>query len=339
MAIEMNDESTRCSQCGTLYNRQKGNFPRSYASLYKGVGYIHICKECIESIYNMYLSQCSDSAMAVRQVCRKLDLYWNESFFNRVEKKSTPQTVVFKYLAYVSSNASCANKSYDDTLISEGALWNFSNDDDLDDDEYTADESVYTTNGNQEPDDVEVSEDVRTFWGDGYTSEMYMELEKRREYWMSRLPGSDDLDIGSEVIIRQICALELDINKARANNKPVDKLIGALNTLLGSMNMKPAQRKNDDVENDINSTPMGVWLYRYENKRPLPEIDEQLKDVNGVKKYVFTWMGHLCKMMGIKNGYTKMYEAEIERLRVFKPEYDGDEEDLIIESYSDVHGE
>lgn len=85
----------------------------------------------------------------------------------------------------------------------------------------------------------------------------------------------------------------------------------------------------------MSSTPLGVWLWRYENKRPLPEIDESLKDVNHIKKYIFTWMGHLCKMVGVKNGYTKLYEEEIERLRVEMPEYDDDEEeDLLINAYS-----
>ncbi len=341
MEIGMNDGSTRCYRCGRLYSKQKGNFPKSYAALYKGEGYIPICRDCLEAMYNMYLSRCSDTAMAVRQICRKLDLYWDESVFESVEKRSTPQSVVFKYIARVSSNASYANKSYDDTLIAENKLWDF-NDSTGDETEESIEEVQDSETECGEEDEeacYEVSDNIKDFWGSGYTPEMYMELEKRKEYWVSRLPGGDDLDIGSEAIIRQICALELDINKARVNNKPVDKLTGALNTLLGSMNMKPAQRRNDDIENDINTTPMGVWLYRYENKRPLPEIDGSLKDTNGIKKYVFTWMGHLCKMMGIKNGYTKMYEEEIERLRVFKPEYDGDEEGLLIESYSDTHGE
>lgn len=342
MSIEMNDESMRCSRCRTLYSKRKGNFVKSYAPLYKGVGYIHVCKECISAMYNLYLKQCGDMGQAVRQICRKFDLYWNETVFDYVEKKSTPQNVVFQYLARISTNSSYSGKCYDDTLIAEGKLWNFidaeEDNDETDEEEQEQCNEVDTTP--EEGEDLsDIDEEVVMFWGSGYTPAMYRELEDRRKYWMSRLPGSDELDIGSEAFIRQICALELDINKSRVLGKPVDKQIGALNALLGSMNMKPTQRKNDDIENDINSTPMGVWLYRYENKRPLPDIDEQLKDVNGVKKYVFTWMGHLCKMMGIKNGYTKMYEEEIERLRVTKPEYDGDEEDLIIESYSDVHGD
>lgn len=331
MSIEMTDESVRCSRCRKQYPKRKGYFPRSYATLYKATGYVNICKECVETIYNMYLRQCSDKAMAVRQVCRKLDIYWNEGIFNTVEKKSTEQTVIFQYLARVSANSSSAGKCYDDTLIAEGIMWNAGSGNGEDYEGSDSDEEYDNLEG--------IDDDVIMFWGSGYTADMYRELEKRRQYWMSKLPGSDDLDIGSETYIKQICALELDINKARAVGKSVDKQIGALNVLLGSMNMKPTQRRNDDIESDINSTPMGVWLYRYENKRPLPEVDEQLKDVNGIKRYVFTWMGHLCKMLGVKNGYTKMYEEEIERLRVFKPEYDGDEEDLIIESYSEAHGE
>ena len=55
-----------------------------------------------------------------------------------------------------------------------------------------------------------------------------------------------------------------------------------------------------------------------------------MKDVNGIRKYVFTWMGHLCKMLGLKNGYAKLYEDEIERLRVNRPEYDGDDDEAFM---------
>lgn len=58
--------------------------------------------------------------------------------------------------------------------------------------------------------------------------------------------------------------------------------------------------------------------------------------VNHIKKYVFTWFGHVCKMLGVKNGYTRMYEEEINRLRVEKPEYeDEDDETLLVDAYSE----
>lgn len=165
---------------------------------------------------------------------------------------------------------------------------------------------------------------------------MYAELERRKKYYLSRLKNQGELDVGTEILIRQICNLEVNIARDSAVGKSIEKSVNTLNNLLGSMNMKPAQRRDDELEAEMSSTPMGVWIYRFENKRPLPEVDEDLKDVNHLKKYIFTWMGHLCKMLGVQNGYTKMYEAEIDRLRVDKPEYDGDDDEaLLSQAYSE----
>ena len=81
MALEVESARAVCSKCGTDYSRQKGYFPVSYAVLHKGVGHTHVCKDCIDAIYNGYLSQCNNAKDAVRQVCRKLDLYWSESVY------------------------------------------------------------------------------------------------------------------------------------------------------------------------------------------------------------------------------------------------------------------
>lgn len=84
MALEMNTDKVICPTCGTGYSKRKGFFPVSYGELYKGLGYIPYCRSCIDKIYSQYLAQCKDSKMAVRQTCRKLDLYWNESIFDSI---------------------------------------------------------------------------------------------------------------------------------------------------------------------------------------------------------------------------------------------------------------
>lgn len=332
MAIEVSSLGAVCFKCGKAYSRRKGFFPVNYSQLNKGIGHTPICKDCIDNMYDTYLSQCNDAKTAVRQMCRKLDLYWNESVYENVERKSTTRSMMTNYIAKINT-VTFAGKCYDDTLSSEGTLWSF--------DTQGSQEQNYNINQPISNIDTEqindtVSEDIVEFWGSGYTSEMYKELEQRREYWMSGYPEGTILDKGTETLLRQACYLELDINKARIEGKATDKLINALNTVLGSANLKPAQKK-DELDSSIANTPMGVWLYRYENLRPLPEIDDDLKDVNGLKKYIFTWMGHLCKMLNIKNGYTKLYEDEINRLRVEKPEYDEeDDETVLIDAYSDI---
>lgn len=325
MPIAMSSDRAVCAKCGKEYSRRKGYFPVSYAALYKGLGYIPICGSCIESMYESYLAQCNNAKSAVRQVCRKLDLYWNDAVYNRAEKKSTTRSVMLQYIIAINT-VTYAGKSYDDSLASEGTLWSFAPEIDQSDIPIISTDSI---NGGQSAPD-EVSPDVVAFWGSGYTPNMYRELEQRRAYWMSELPDGVNVDIGTQAIIRQICSLELDINRDRQAGKSIEKSVTALNTLLGSANLKPVQKQQENLDSSMANTPFGVWLYKWENKRPLPEIDENLKDVNKIRRYIFTWMGHLCKMLGLKNGYAKMYEDEVARLRVDKPEYDGDDDEAFM---------
>ena len=320
-----------CTKCGKMYGRRSSYFSVSYSVQHKGIGYLPVCKDCVGKMFDAYMAQSGSMRKSVRQMCRKLDLYWNEGIFESVSKKSTARTVMTQYLQRI-NYGSHVGKSYDDTLLEEGVLWVFGKDlkeaieRQESEDKQSAEERLVQV------DPIEVSDDVVHFWGTGYTPSMYAELEQRRAYWMTKFPndGGQELDLGTEALIRQICSLELDINRDRAAGRSVDKNVLALNTLLGSLKLKPVQQKQDDIDETMANTPLGVWLYRYENKRPLPEIDDDLKDVNGLRKYVFTWMGHLCKMLGLKNAYSKLYEDEIARLRVDKPEYDDDDDETFL---------
>lgn len=334
MELETKTEGVHCYRCGAVFPKRKGYLPVSYGALYKGVGYIPYCRTCIDAMYNNYLDICKDEKTAARQVCRKLDLYWTEKVFDKAMAKSGLRSVMTQYISTLTGNT-FLGKSYDDTLMEENSLWSFPG---------GGMQNVFVPTAEAEDAEDEeearkISNDVIAFWGTGYTPSMYLELEQRKKYYMSKL-GNSELDIGTEILIRQICNLEVSIARDSVAGKPIDKSVNSLNTLLGSLNLKPAQKKEEEIDAGLDTTPMGVWLYRYENKRPLPEIDDNLKDTNHLKKYIFTWMGHLCKMMGIKNGYTKLYEEEVERLKVTKPEYDGDDEEaLLSQSYSEGYTE
>lgn len=321
--MQIETDRATCALCGKSYARHKGNFPASYQRLHKGLGYIPVCIDCVDGLYNEYLVQCKSAELAIRQVCRKLDLYWGKDVYDFVEQRSASKSIMMRYIARLNSG-SYIGKSYDDTLSNEGTLWIFGGErqpfnipNEIGKEEEATEEDAL----------AEIDDDVINFWGSGYTADMYQELEQRRSYWMSRLPEGLELDIGTEVIIKQICSLELDINRDRAAGNPVDKSINTLNSLLGSANLKPVQKKQEDTEASIVNTPMGVWLQRYETKRPLPDKYEDSK----LLKYVFTWMGHVLKMLGVKNGYSQMYQDTIDRLRVEKPEYDGDDEELMTD--------
>lgn len=324
MAIEVSSDRVICTKCGTQYSRRKGYFAVSYADTHKGLGYLHVCRNCVDEMYSKYLSQCGDSKLAVRQVCRKLDLYWNENIYESVIKKSTTRTIMTQYIAKLNS-VSCAGKSYDDTLLDEGTLWDIP----------SKQESTYTESNTDDDGDVQISDDVIAFWGKGYPTAMYIELEQRRAYYMSKFSGGAELDVGSEALIRQLCNIEVSIARDSAAGKSIDKSVNSLNTLIGSLNLKPAQKK-EDADASIDNTPFGVWIRRWENERPIPEPDPELQDVDGIIRYISIWFfGHLSKMTGKKNAYSKLYEDELAKMRVERPEYeDEDDETMFNEIFS-----
>lgn len=337
MALEVSADRAVCSRCGMAYGRRSAGFYVSYASLYRGSGYIPYCKQCLEKMYDTYLLACDDPKQTMRQMCRKLDLYWNDAIYEYAYNRSgSQQALIGKYIARVNAS-SYIGKSYDDTLKEEGTLWNLGKTtvlcSSLTSTDLKEGSGESSEDGSRE--ESEIPEELISFWGAGYTPDMYRDLEARRKIWVSKFPEGTVFDIGTETIIRQICGLELDISRDRAAGRPVDKSVNALNTLLGSANMKPTQKKNDEADAELNSTPLGVWAWRWENNLPIPEPDDKAKE-NSIKKYIFTWMGHLAKLLGIKGVYTKLYDEEMAKLRVEKPEYDDmSDEDVLIASYSE----
>lgn len=333
MAIEVAQTNVICSKCGRAYKQRRGFFPASYAVLHKGIGFMPVCKECIDKMYNDYLIECGNSKDACRQMCRKLDLYWNENIFNAADKRSTNRTMMSGYITKINTVAQ-ANKSYDDTLREEGIMWKFTPEDMRDEDDAIPQAAADTGSQKQEEpeEEIVVPDKVKSFWGPNVQASMYKDLEQRKKYWLAKFEAQGtEVDVGTEALLRQICIMEIAINRDLAEGRAIDKNVNALNNLLGSASLKPAQKKEDmNADAALASTPLGVWLYRYEQKRPLPEVDDDMKDVNGIRKYVFTWMGHLCKMLGLKNGYSELYEKEVERLRVEKPEYNGDDDEAFM---------
>lgn len=323
MALNVVSERAQCYKCGISYSSNKGNFPVCYSQLHKGVGFLHICRDCIDNMYVTYLSQCNDTRKAMRLMCRKLDIFWSEDVFQFASKKAPTRTLISSYLTRINTTA-YAGKSYDDTLLTEGMLWNFI--------PYESNDVQQTVVDNVPDDEEPIADSIISYWGYGYSPEGYRERENRLSYYKENFQQGDGWDLGTEVLIRQICNLEVDITRDGAAGKTVEKSVSTLNTLLGSLNLKPAQKKEDN-NSSIDATPLGVWAKRWEDYRRIPEPDPELQDVDGIIKYILVWFyGHLAKMVNVKNAHSRLYDEEITKLRVNAPEYidDSDDDDTVL---------
>lgn len=73
-----------------------------------------------------------------------------------------------------------------------------------------------------------------------------------------------------------------------------------------------------------------MMIKNFEDHDPIPEPLPEWKDVDGIRKFYSIYMlGHLCKMLGIKNRHADMYEAEMNKFKAELPDMDdADEEDV-----------
>lgn len=342
LPIHPEQDKYYCCRCTREFPRQKNNFPSVQSPLFhSNNGFLPVCKHCVEDLYLHYRSILKDDRQAIRRVCMKFDVYWSEELYNVMLKKDTITPRILVYFN-CSNLAKFAGKTYDDT-IDEEAIQGINIGDpfviavspdaisDEDPETIVFDPQSIKVELTQR---VEVTDEMVAFWGSGLADPFYSELEQRYKYWAGCSPYEDDSkDVSEKAIIKQICMLEATINRDSFAGKPIDKSVNALNNLLGSGNLKPSQKKDVGTESSvIEQTPFGVWIKKIEDTRPISEPSDEFKDVDGIIKYITVWfLGHLCKMLKINNKYSRLYEEELSRLTVERPEYEGEDEEDIMD--------
>lgn len=321
--VEQQPDAFYCVRCTRSFTKRRGNFPASQSSLYHGNGgFLPVCRHCVDEIYEHYRAVLGDEKSAMRRVCMKFDIYWSDKIFEQISRSNTTNSRILSYVSKSNLNPN-TGKTYDDTLDEEQAI--------------RFDLTTVSNGDAPAESDFTVTDEMVDFWGAGLPPLFYAELEKRYRYWRGdtdKCPtGKSITELSDLAFIKQICILEATITRESAAGRSIDKYTNSLNTLLGSANLKPIQQKEkEDLDASFESMPFGSWIRKIENTRPIAEPDPEFKDVDGIAKYVSVWfLGHLCKMLKIENKYSQLYEEEMARLRVDRPEYEGEDEDTILE--------
>ena len=124
-------------------------------------------------------------------------------------------------------------------------------------------------------------------------------------------------------MFKQICFTQLELLKATRAKQDTKDLNATFLKQLEAAKLQPRQNSGDAT---ADNQTFGTLIDKWENERPLPEIDEELKDVDKIAWYFdIFFKGHLSKMMGLKNGLSNAYNDFMKKYTVKKPEYDDDE--------------
>lgn len=293
-----------CATCGTHYKDRDKNFPASQSEIYAGNGYkLTTCKKCLDKLYQHYCIKLGDEDAAIRRVCMKFDIYFNQSLANASRKITKDRSRIHTYVSRANL-VQYKDKSYDTTIDEEQP-------------------DVIETLEDIKEKDLKVTQKIIKFWGLGFEQEDYVYLQDQYVDWTTRHECKTK---AQEEVFKRLCFKQLEILKATRNGESTKDLDKTYQDLLDTANLKPKQTNSDALAED---RTFGQLIKIWENENPIPEPSEEFKDVDKIGRYISVFfLGHLAKMVGIKNKYARMYEEEMSKYTVVKPEYEEDTEAL-----------
>lgn len=314
LAIEYNKlinlDYIYCPQCNDFITHN--NF---YKSNENASGVIHVgCKKCLlkmatdyDKKNNLYI----DNKEKAIKTLMLMDLPFIEKVYddavadvNNAVNERNRGSAWLQYMVMVQSLPQYRNKHFEDSEYNDNSEYN---------------------------DEVEIKENKKTIkaakkrFGIGYSNEDYMFLENEYQDWVTRYECNTK---AQESLFERLSFKKLEIMKATKNGQPTKDLDKTYTDLLGAANIQPRQTTLDTMSD---AQTLGTLIQKYEETRPLPEIDPELADVDKIGLYLDSfYKGHMCKMLGLKNRFSNIYEKVMAKYTVKPPEYDSetDSEDI-----------
>lgn len=305
-----------CCNCGKEY--KESDFYISNSIFFIEKKRIPYCKNCINNIYEYYCHKYEKEGYdfpernAIKRICMAFDLFYSdktfESALHNTELKPSMSLVssYFKVVSLVQNK----RKNYDTTLLTER--------EDLK-------EEILTGLENEKIKEFHRPNNVKAktikFFGTGFSDEDYEFLQNEYDDWTTRHECKTK---AQEEVFKQICFTQLELQKASRARADTKDLMATFQKLLDTAKLQPKQNHSDTISD---AQTFGTLIDKWETTRPLPEIDPELKDVDKIGLYLDVFFkGHLAKMMGLKNGLSRLYDNYIAKYTVNKPEYEDDED-------------
>ena len=248
---------------------------------------------------------------AIKRLCMVFDIYYNEDVFNSSMKKVkesdmniSPMGQYMKTIQLIQYNRK--KETYENTIMQEEK----------------EELSRFLVDASS---DRKVDEKTIKFFGAGFTDEDYEFLKEEYDDWVARHECKTK---AQEEVFKRICFKQLEILKATRRGEDTKNLDATFQNYLDTAKLQPKQNSGDTT---ADNQTFGTLIDKWENTRPLPEIDEELKDVDKIALYIDVFFrGHLSKMMGLKNGLSNLYNKFIKKYAVEKPEYSDEENSEIL---------
>ena len=123
-------------------------------------------------------------------------------------------------------------------------------------------------------------------------------------------------------MFKRICFKQLEILKATRLGEDTKNLDDTFQKLLDTAKLQPKQNSGDTMSD---AQTFGTLIDKWENTRPIPEAEDEFKDVDKIGLLIHTfYTGHMAKVLNLPSSLSALYDKFIKKYTVEKQEYSGD---------------
>lgn len=307
-------EGFKCTCCGTVYPKREGNFLTSSSFLFDAnKGYVPICKACTETYYAETLMPLFDfdDDQAMEVMCAMFDWYYSDYAMEQAKKAKAakPNGVLCSIFSGQRrlNQIQKRGQSYRDTIVQRREAAK----------EAAQAKCVVQVEDIADEEPIEIPQYIVKMFGHGYTPDEYEYLQDQYEDWLAKYEINTK---ALEQCIQALCVSSLNIRRAQQANDPKATQVAmkSFQEMLSTARLAPRQHKDDTI---VEEETFGTLIKKWEDEKPVPKPEGEFADVDGIRKLVTVFFfGHLCKMFNIKNDYAELYEAEIAKNTVLRPQ-------------------
>lgn len=167
--------------------------------MYRRLGHLPICKECLSNMYSEYCVIFGDEKKAMQRICMAFDIYYQDSIMESC-KGEDKKVIIGKYVRTCNMSPH-RGKTFDTNLLN-GFLFSKKKSSASDDKQSAANEARDDTQGEDEIRDFEPNPADVAKWGAGFTKEDYEILNNHYKGLMNANPGADSNQL---IFIKNLC--------------------------------------------------------------------------------------------------------------------------------------
>ena len=295
-----------CPKCGEFLSDSTFYVDNRFAT-----GKFPICKRCVSMMVEQRTKKNdppNETKESVQEMLRLMNLPYIDSFYEDCIKGAND--------GVKEKNRISPFATYNTALRSlpqwKGLTWK----DSEFDEEHVDDMDEFNENSR-------VVKQGKKRFGKMYNTADLVFLENEYQDWVKRYACDTK---AQEVLFQRICCKELEIAKAQKNGKDTKEMDKTLQDLMGSLQVKPNQSNSNALtEAKTFGQLIQRWEDEYDGGKPVPEPDEDFKDVDKIGLYLDVFFkGHLAVAAGIKNAFSRLYDKFMAKYTVTKPQYNED---------------